>query len=173
VEAGLALLVILDARFASGLVGVGAGLAVVLLALSLASDLEAALHASLAVLALLLLARANERLILAPLYGAALLAVSELARTSRELRYLQWVDPAVIAARVATAVASASLGGCAAALVAVAAAGGLARSVGLSVGAILAVGLAYAGIVAAARRGQPVAADLGRRQHRQPAPIRR
>jgi len=155
IEIGLALLVIFDtASAATGLVGVATGLAVLLLVLSLASGLESMLQGSLGLLGLVLLARANERLILAPLYGAALLAVSELTRTCHELRRLQGVEPAVITIRLTAVAATAGLGGCAAGLVAVAAAAGPARSVILSAIATLAAGLGYAGIVVVARRGQ-------------------
>jgi hypothetical protein len=154
------LLVILDATPATtGLVAVAAGIALGLLAVSLASAWEPMLHMSLAVLGLILLARADGRLILAPLYGAGLLAVSEVARTCQELRRVQYVGPAVIAARLTTAAASAGLGGCAAALVAVSVTAAPARSVSLSVAATVAVGVAYAGIVTIARRGQPGQAD--------------
>ena len=155
IEAGLALLVIVDAGAATGLAGAGAGFAVALLAITLATGSEAALDASLAALGLILVARASDRLILAPLYGGALLAVSELARTCHELRHVDRIGPSAIRMRLTAAAASAGLGGCAAALVAVAVAGGPTRSVAISVAGTAAVGLAYGGLVALARRGQP------------------
>lgn len=159
-EVGLSLLVVLDTSSGTaGLVGVGAAVALVLLVVSLASGWDAALYASLGVLGLMPLAGADDRLILAPLYGAGLLAVTELARTVHELRRLGGVGPGVIAARLTIGAASAGLGGCAAALVAVGVTVGPPRSVSLSVAATLAVGVAYGAIVAMARRTEPPDAD--------------
>jgi hypothetical protein len=161
IEAALAMLVLGDAGSASGLVWYGAGLAVALLATSLAGGWDAPLHVSVAILGLILLARADQRLTLAPIYGAALLTVSELARTCHELGPLDSVTPAAIRARLLTVAASAGLGACAAAVVALAAAGRPARSVAISAAATLAVAVMYAGIVALARRGRFTAGDGG------------
>jgi hypothetical protein len=148
IEAALAMLVLGDAGSASGLVWYGAGLAVALLATSLAGGWDAPLHVSVAILGLILLARADQRLTLAPIYGAALLTVSELARTCHELGPLDSVTPAAIRARLLTVAASAGLGACAAA-------------VAISAAATLAVAVMYAGIVALARRGRFTAGDGG------------
>ena len=154
IEAALSLLVISDAGSASWLAWYAAGGAVALLAIGLAGGWDTPLHASLALLGLALLARANERLALAPIYGAALLAVSELARTCGELRPMDRVSPAAVRTRLLTVAASAGFGGCAAAVVALAVRGGPARSVAVSTAATIAVAAAFAAIVASARRGQ-------------------
>jgi hypothetical protein len=134
---------------------------VALLVISLASGWNAAGHASLAVLGLVLMARVHERLALAPIYGAALLLVSDLARTSHELRPMDRVSTAAIRARLLTAAGSAGLGACAAAVVAVAVTEGQSRSVGISAAATMAVVAAYVGIVVLARRAGPGHEDEG------------
>lgn len=154
IEAALSLLVINDPGSASWLAWYAAVGAVALLAIGLAGGWETPLHASLALLGLALLARANERLALAPIYGAALLAVSELARTCGELRPIGWVSPAAVRTRLLTVAASAGFGGCAAAVVALAVTGAPARSVAVSTAATIAAAAAFAAVVASARRGQ-------------------
>lgn len=160
IEAALSLLVISDAGSASGLAWYAAGGAIALLAVGLVGGWDAPVHASLALLGLALLARSDERLALAPVYGAALLAVSELARTCGELRLMGRVSPSAVRTRLLTVAAASGFGGCAAAMVALAVTGGAARSVAVSAAATIAVGIAFAAIVASARRGQ-----IRERQH--------
>ncbi|MGH2894974.1 MAG: hypothetical protein ACRDPM_17155, partial [Solirubrobacteraceae bacterium] len=128
IEVVLALLVLIDAGSAAGLVWYGAGIAIALGAISLASGSQSPLHASLAVLGLLILARADNRLVLAPVYGAGLLAVSELARTCHQLAGVDHVDPNALRARLLTVAVAVGLGVCAASLVSVAVTAGPRRS---------------------------------------------
>jgi len=71
-------------------------------------------------LGVLLLLRRQDGLVLAPLYGAALLSLLELARTSLELRGLDHVERGAIRARLLTILLFASLGACAAGVAAIA-----------------------------------------------------
>lgn len=152
IELVLALLVVIDASSAAGLVWYGAAMAVGLGAMSLASGSPSLLHASLGVLGLLLLARADDRLVLAPVYGAGVLAVSELARTCHELSGVDRVDPDALRGRLLTVAVAVGLGACAASLLSVVATAGPRRSVVSSVAATVAVAAVYVGIVALARR---------------------
>jgi hypothetical protein len=147
IEVALALVVVAGAGSAVGLVWYGAGIAVALATISLASGAKPPLHASLAVLGLLILARADDRLVLAPVYGASLLAVSELARICHELSGVDHVEPHALRARLLTVAVAAGLGACAASLVSVAVSSGPRRSVVTSVAATVAVAAVYGGIV--------------------------
>lgn len=159
IEVVLAAAVVIDAGSAAGLVWYGAGIAVALAAISLASASPSPLHVSLAVLGLLILARADDRLVLAPVYGAGLLAVSELARTCHELSRVDHVDAEALRARLLTVAVAVGLGACAASLVSVAVTAGPRRSVASSLAATAAVAAVYAGLVALARRGGTTGGD--------------
>lgn len=154
IEVALALLVVSDAGSASGLVWYGAGVALALLAFGLAAGWDTGVHGSLAILGLLLLARTDDRLVLAPAYGAALLAVSELADMCAQLQRVDHVDLAALRTRLLTIAVAAGLGACAAALVAAAVTAGAPRTVATSAAATVAVAVIYAGLAVMARRGR-------------------
>jgi hypothetical protein len=111
-----------------------------------------AVQSSVAVLAVLLLLRHEDRLVIAPLYGACLLLVAELAQRSLELRGLARVGPRVISARVAAVLALAALGACGGAAAAIAVTIAPRRSVWLTAIGTVAILAAFAAIVLLARR---------------------
>lgn len=149
---GLGALSATDAHSAAGLAWVGTAVAVVVLAAALVVASSAGIAVSLAVLAALLLLRQQDRLVVAPLYGACLLLVGELAQRSLELRGQDHIGPGVIGSRLAAMVAVAALGACggAAAVIAVTAAPG--RSVGFTALGTVALLAAVSAIVVLARR---------------------
>jgi hypothetical protein len=137
---GLGVLSASDARSASALAWYGTAFAAGALAVSLALASPAGILASLVPLAALLLLRHDDRLLLAPLYGACLLLVGELGQRSVELREQAWVGAGVIAPRLLTILAVAAVGGCVAAVAAIAVTIAPGRSVGFTaIGAIAAV----------------------------------
>lgn len=124
------------------------------LAVGLGAGSSAALRASVAGLGLTLLLRRDDRLVLAPLYGGALLVLIESARTCHELRRMDLVGRGVVGGRLLTILLCAGLGTCAAGLAAVAVATAPARSVGVTALGTAAVAAAFAGIVLVARHNQ-------------------
>ena len=100
-DAGLGVLVATDAGSGSGLAWSGAAVSFALLVASLGLDSDAPTLATLAVLGLLLLLRRDARLVVAPVYGAALVVLAELARTSRELGRLELAAAGALRARLA------------------------------------------------------------------------
>jgi len=150
----LGALVATDAGTASGLAWAGAAFSVTMLAVSLGLGSSTALQVSVAVLGVVLLLRRDDRLMLAPLYGAALLVLSELAWTCHELRTLQLVGQGAVRARLLTILLFAALGACAAGVAAIAVTGAPARSVAITALGTVAVAAAFAGIVLTARRNQ-------------------
>jgi len=109
-------------------------------------------QASIALLGVLLLLRAHDRLVVAPLYGACLLLVGELGQRSIELRGVDRVGPEVITARLAEVFALAAFAACGAAVTAVAVTIAPGRSVGLTALGTVALLVAFAVLVALARR---------------------
>lgn len=126
---GLGALSASDARSAAALAWYGTAAAVAALAIALALGAPSGVQAALVPLAALLLLRHDERLLLAPLYGACLLLVGELGQRSIELRRQAWIGPGVIASRLLTVLVVTAVGGCAAALAAIAVTFAPARSV--------------------------------------------
>jgi hypothetical protein len=148
----LAALVLADAGGTSQVAWLGAGLAAVLLAAGMAAQSPAPVHLAVAVLGVTFLVRHDTRLLLAPVYGAGLLVMDDLAIRTMELSGVSRIAPEVIGARVAATLAAAAAGVCAAAVAALAVTGGPARSVALTaLGALIAV-VAVGAIVREARR---------------------
>lgn len=108
---------------------------------------------------MLLLARDQDRLLLAPLYGAGLLLVIELAQRSLELRGHERLGPGVTTSRLAAIMVAAALGLCAAALAALAVTLAPPRSVTLTALATIAALSAFAAIALLARRDDPQRAE--------------
>lgn len=145
-------LVATDASSSAPLAWYGAGLAVLLLAAGLLAASSTPVQCSVALLGTLLLLRHDERLMLAPLYGACLLLVSELAQRSLELHGPQRIGPDVVGSRLAAVLVLAAIGACAAAAAAIAVTIAPARSVQLTALGTIAVVGAFAAIVLLARR---------------------
>lgn len=149
-----------DARTATVVAWAGVALSVLILVLGLLIAWSGTVHCSLAVLAALLLLRDQDRLVLAPLYGACLLIVGELAQRSIELRGRAWIGPGVIGSRLAALTLLAALGACAAAVGSVAVRVAPARSVGFTaIGTIAAVAAVAVIVLVARRRVQDNARD--------------
>ena len=89
---------------------VGVGLAAVLVALGSAARSSTPVHAGVALLGAMLLLRHDARLMLAPLYGAGLLLVDELATRSIELAGVTAIGPGVASTRAAAVLAVAAAG---------------------------------------------------------------
>ncbi len=113
---------------------------------------SAVIQVSLALMGSLLLLRRSEHLLLAPVYGACLLLVGELARRSLELRGPARVGAGVIGARLVAAGLLAAVGACAAAIAAIAVTIAPGRSIALTALGSLATVAAFAVIVVLARR---------------------
>jgi len=148
----LAALVLTDAGGTGQVAWLGAGLAAVLLAAGVAVESPAPVHVAVAVLGVTFLARHDTRLLLAPVYGAGLLLMDDLAIRTMELSGVSRIAPGVISARVGATVAVAAAGACAAAVAALAVNGGPARSVILTALGALAAVAAVGAIVRLARR---------------------
>jgi hypothetical protein len=148
----LGALVATDAGDASELAWLAAGVAGALVALGSASRSSTPVHASLALLGATLLLRQDARLVLAPLYGAGLLLVDELASRSIELAGVAAIGPAVIWAREAAAIALVASGACAAACVALAVNAAPGRSVAFTAVGSLVVVIVFAVIAWHSRR---------------------
>ncbi|HYB31613.1 MAG TPA: hypothetical protein VEF89_33830 [Solirubrobacteraceae bacterium] len=150
--ASLAALVLTDAGGTSQVAWLGAGLAAVLLAAGMAVEAPAPVHLAVALLGVTFLVRHDTRLLLAPVYGAGLLLMDDLAIRTMELSGVSRIAPGVIGARVGATLAVAAAGACAAAVAALAVTGGPARSVALTaLGALITV-VAVGAIVRVARR---------------------
>jgi hypothetical protein len=147
----LAALVITDAGTARGLAWLGAGLAAVLLAIGLAAESAAPVHAAVAVLGALFLLRHDARLLLAPVYGAGLLLMDDFAIRTMELSGVGRIAPDLVMARVALTLAAAAIGACLAAIAALAVTGAPGRSVWLTAIGAVAVVAAVAAVVRLAR----------------------
>jgi hypothetical protein len=124
-----------------------------ILAVGLWRGPSAVIHVSLALMGSLLLLRHSERLLLAPVYGACLLLVGELAQRARELRGPVRVGAGVTGARLLAAGLLAAVGACSAAIAAIAVTVAPGRSVALTAVGSLATLAAFAVIVVPARRG--------------------
>ena len=148
----LAALVIADAGTERQLALLGAGLAALLLAAGLVGGSVTAVHAAIALLGTIFLLRHDTRLLLAPVYGAGLLLIEDLAAQSIELSRVSQTELAVIGARTGAALVLSAIGACASAAAALAVTAAPGRSVTVTaLGALAAVG-ALAAIVRPARR---------------------
>lgn len=130
---------------------VGTAVAMTILIIGAVVASPGTVQSAVALLAAVLLLRHHERLLLAPLYGACLLLVGELAQRSFELRGSERLGPGVIATRVGSALLLAALGAGAGALAAIAVTIAPARSVGITAVGTAAVVAAFALIVVLAR----------------------
>lgn len=148
-------LVATDAGAAADLAWYGTAVSVVILVIGLVAASSSTVQSSIALLGALLLLRHQDRLVLAPLYGACLLALGELGQRSLELRGLERVGSGVVRARLAAVLALAGLGACGAAVAAIAVTIAPGRSVGLSALGTVAVLGSCATIVMLIRRRHP------------------
>ena len=141
-----------DAGASRSLAWVGAGAAAFLVTLGPAFRSPTPVHCGVAVLGSMLLLRQDARLMLAPLYGAALLLVEELAWRSIELRDIDAIGPGVITARVTAVLAVAAVGACVAAGAAIAVTVAPGRSVIFTAIGAIAVAVAFGAIAHYARK---------------------
>jgi len=147
----LGALVATDAGAGAGLAWVGTAVAMTILTTGVVVASSATVQSALALLAAVLLLRHHDRLLLAPLYGACVLLVGELAQRSLELRGSERLGPGVIGSRVGAVLLLAALGAGAGALAAIAVTIAPARSVGITAVGTAAVVGSFALIVAIAR----------------------
>jgi hypothetical protein len=150
--ASLAALVIADAGTDSQLAWLGAGLAALFLAVGVASGSSTSAHAAIALLGTIFLLRHDNRLLLAPVYGAGLLLIDDLAAQTIELSGVSRMGRAVIGARTGAAFVVAAIGACASAAAALAVSAAPGRSVTLTALGALAAVAAFAAIARLARR---------------------
>jgi hypothetical protein len=148
----VAVLVIAEAGAASQLAWLGAGVAALLMVAGMVAESPAPVHAAVAVLGVVFLARQDSRLLLAPLYGAGLLLMDDLAIRTMELSGVGQIAPDVIAARLAATIAVAAIGACLSAVAALAVTAGVSRSVALTVVGALAAVAAFVAIAVLVRR---------------------
>jgi hypothetical protein len=158
---GLAALVLTDAGAASELAWLGAGAAALALIIGLAGGSPASVHAAVALLGAIFLARDSSRLLLAAPYGAGLLLLEDLAVQTIELRDMSQIAPGMIGARSAETFVFATMGACASAAAALVVTVAPGRSVALTALGALAAVAAIAAVVRLARRryGPGVAAE--------------
>jgi len=142
-----------DAGAAAGLAWYATAVSAVILAIGLVVASSSTVQVSVGLLGSLLLLRHQERLLLAPVYGACLLLLGELAQRSLELRGQERVGVGVVRMRLAAVLVVAALGSCGAAMAAIAVTiAPTSRSVGFTAVGTVAVLTAFAAIVAVARR---------------------
>jgi hypothetical protein len=141
-----------DAGASSKLAWLGAGAAGLLVALGSAVRSPTPVHCAVGLLGALLLARQGSRLLLAPLYGAGLLLVEELAYRSTELAGLAMIAPGVLRARAAAVLALTGAGASAAAGAALAVTAAPERSVLVTAVGTISVASAFGAITRYARR---------------------
>lgn len=143
---------LVDASGASQLAWLGAAVALVSLAVGMALGSPAAVHVAVAALGGIFLLRHDTRLLLAPVYGAGLLLMEDLAIQTIDLRGVGVVTLEALGARTASALAIAAIGACASAAAALAVAAAPRRSVGVTALGALAAVAAVAVIAWLARR---------------------
>jgi hypothetical protein len=150
--AALGAFVATDAGASAELALVGTAVSELSLALAFVAGWSGSVQSSVAVLALLFLLRHEDPIALAPIYGAGLLLVSELAQRAIELRGVQRIGPGVIGSRLGGVLVVAALGACGGAAVTIAVRLAPARSVGFTAVGTIAALAAFATIVMLARR---------------------
>jgi hypothetical protein len=151
----LGALVATDARGAAGVAWDGTAVAIVILIVGLLTASVVAVQSSIALLAALLVLRHQDRLLVAPLYGACLLVVGELAQRAFELRGQARIGPGAIWLRLGAVLLLAAVGACAAALAAIAVTIAPSRSIGFTAAGAAAVLAAFALVVVIARQRSP------------------
>lgn len=119
------------------------------------------MHCAVALLGAMLLLRQDDRLLLAPLYGAGLLLSEELGSRSTELRDTRHIGPDVIRVRVTALLAVAALGACASVAAAVAVTVAPGRSLTLTAMGAIAIVATFAALAGLARRRQRAALGTG------------
>jgi len=144
--------VITDAGAASQLAWLGVGTAALLVAVGMVAQSPAPVHAAVAVLGVIFLARHDTRLLLAPLYGAGLLLIDDLAIRTMELDGVEEIAPEALAARLGATLAVAAIGACLSAAAALAVTAAVPRSVQLTAVGALAAVAAFVAIVLLVRR---------------------
>ena len=143
---------ITDAGAASQLAWLGVGTAALLVAVGMVAQSPAPVHAAVAVLGVIFLARHDTRLLLAPLYGAGLLLIDDLAIRTMELDGVEEIAPEALAARLGATLAVAAIGACLSAAAALAVTAAVPRSVQLTAVGALAAVAAFVAIVLLVRR---------------------
>ena len=148
----LAALVLPNAGPTSELAWLAVGVAALLVAVGIVAASPAPVHAAVAVLGVIFLARHDLRLLLAPLYGAGLLVMEDLAIQTIELRGVERIALDAIGARTAARLTAVAAGAGVSAVAALAVTAAPGRSVALTaLGGIAAVA-AFAGIAYLPRR---------------------
>jgi hypothetical protein len=140
-----------DVGSASGLAWLGAGAAALLLLLGIAVGSPGPVHAAVLLLGAIFLARHDLWLLLAPVYGAGLLLLEDLAIQSIELRGVELIAPEVIGARTLATILAAATGASAAAAAALLVTVAPGRSIELTALAAIAAVAAFAGLALVAR----------------------
>jgi hypothetical protein len=140
-----------DVGSASGLAWLGAGAAALLLLLGITVGSPGPVHAAVLLLGAIFLARHDLRLLLAPVYGAGLLLLEDLAIQSIELRGVELIAPAVSGARTLATILAAATGASAAAAAALLVMVAPGRSIELTALAAIAAVAAFAAIALVAR----------------------
>jgi uncharacterized membrane protein YadS len=148
---GLSALVVPDAASSSQLAWLGAGAAAGLLVVGIAGGSPGLVHVAVALLGAIFLLRQHTRLLVAPLYGAGLLLIEDLAIQAIDLREVSWIAAETIGVRTTATLLVAAGGACGAAAVAAAVTVAPGRSVGLTALAAVVAVLAFAAIVRFAR----------------------
>jgi hypothetical protein len=141
----------LDAGSASALAWLGAGAAAVLLVVAVAGGSPGVVHVAVALLGAIFLLRQDARLLVAPLYGAGLLLIEDLAVQAIDLREVGWIAAETIGAQTTATLLVAAVGACGAAAAAAAVTVAPGRSVGLTALAAVVAVCAFAAIVRFAR----------------------
>lgn len=127
-------------------------MALVALIAAMLAGSPAAVHAAVVLLGTIFLLRQDARLLLAPVYGAGLLLVCELATQAIELSEVSRVAPEVIGARTGAALVAATIGACVSAVAALAETAAPGRSVAVTALGAVTVVVAVAVIVWSAGR---------------------
>ena len=144
-----------DAGSASRFAWLGAAASAVLLVVGIARGSPGLVHAAVALLGAIFLLRTSARLLVAPLYGAGLLLIEDLAIQAVDLRSVRWIAAEAVGTRTAATVLVVAVGACGAAVAAAAVTVAPGRSVGLTALAAVVAVLAFAAIVRLARRRYP------------------
>ena len=152
VLAGLSALVVPDAGSAAELAWLAIAVAALLLAAGMLAGSPGPVHVAVALLGAMFLARHDMRLLLAPLYGAGLLVMEDLAIQTIDLKDVERTAVDAIGARTAASVTAAAAGAGVSVVGALAVTVAPGRSVAFTaLGAVAAV-VAFAGVAYLARR---------------------
>jgi hypothetical protein len=148
----LGALVATDAGASTELALVGTAVSELTLALAFVAGSSGSIQWSLGLLAILFLLRHEDRIALAPIYGAGLLLVGELAQRAIDLRGVQRISSGVIRARLAAVIVLAALGACGGAIATIAVRIAPVRSVGFTAIGTIAALATVAAITRLSRR---------------------